>query len=197
MLEAYLFIDPLCKKCIKSEQIIKKLARNLNIRFSYQIIPMLNLKIIHRKRSRSDSQHNYQLYYDTVMDYKAALFQGQKRGQNFFIMLQNELLNDNHPYNNRLVMSTAENAKLDLDMFKEDRRSRLARKAFKSDQQLVNEMKISKPSSAVIFNCDTFNYGLLFNRISYPELYQICHRRYRTNQLLDNHGIPVPNVHIF
>ncbi|QBP17887.1 DsbA family protein [Acetilactobacillus jinshanensis] len=199
MLEAYLFVDPLCKQCIKSEKIIKRLAKNLNTHFLYQFIPMLNIKILNNTRVPKMARIHQQLYYQIVMDYKAALFHGKKRGQNFFITLQEELLNDKDRYNNRLVLATAENSKLDLDMFKEDRRSQLAKKSFEADQQLVHEMKITKPSSAVIFNWAMFNYGILFNNVNYDDLYRVCHsqpERINRKSIRDNHGIPVPHVSI-
>ncbi|XIF19641.1 MAG: hypothetical protein AJITA_00304 [Acetilactobacillus jinshanensis] len=199
MLEAYLFVDPLCKKCIRSEIIIKRLAQNLNTHFLYQFIPMLNIKILNNVEAPQIVKNQHQLYYQMVMDYKAALFQGKKRGQNFFIMLQEELLNDKANYNNRLVLATAENSKLDLDMFKEDRRSQLAKKSFKSDQRLVHEMKITKPSSAVIFNWALCNYGILFTNINYNHLLKVCEskpQQINPRSIHDNHGIPVPHIHI-
>ena len=193
MLEAYLFVDPLCKKCLRSEEIVQKLARNVTDNLSYQFIPMLNIKIMNHS---SPERIIHNVYYQMVLDYKAALFQGKKRGQSFFMMLQNELVNYNYHYNNHTVIAIAENAKLDLDMFKEDRRSKLAQKSFKSDQKLVYEMQIKKPASAVIYNFNSLNAGMLFNNINYKQLFRVCCPHYHHHKLQDQNGIPIPKLHL-
>lgn len=43
------------------------------------------------------------LYYRIILDYKAALFQGMKRGRNFLMYLQEELLFNNKQYSEELI----------------------------------------------------------------------------------------------
>lgn len=194
MLEAYLFVDPLCKKCLKSERAIKELAKNLDTKLLYQFIPMLSIKILNKSNPPVLIKNHQTLYYQMVLDYKAALFQGKKRGQNFFITLQKEIIDDQDTYTNQLVLSTAENTRLDLDMFKEDRRSSLAKRAFKSDQKLIYEMNISKPASVVIFNGSLCNYGILFNYFNYRDFSKICQNK--SPFIHDHRGIPIPHVNL-
>ncbi len=188
MLEAYLFVDPLCRRCLQSEKVLLKLSKKIGNYFSYQLIPMLNLKILNQ------TDYDCRLRYNLVLDYKAALFQGQKKGRSFLMMIQDEIITGHHRYNNQMVIMTAENVGLDLDMFRDDRRSKLAKDAFKHDQQLINKMKIKKPASAVVFNYNDYNCGLLFNNINSSNLFSICHLH--TNQFYDWNGIPIPKIKI-
>ncbi|GLB47034.1 DsbA family protein [Philodulcilactobacillus myokoensis] len=182
MLEAYLFVNPLCQQCIQSEKTVLKLADTLQCKFSFRFVPMLNVSIIHENIKELENQmdldisvnQSYKIHYDLVLDYKAASFQGKKCGRNFLMTLQDSILNQNRPYSDRLVLSIAKKSKLDLKMFKDDRQSSLAKNAFKYDQELTNEMKIQKPSSAVIFNCDSSDCGILIDEINYQYLLSVC-----------------------
>ncbi|MHA8138143.1 DsbA family protein [Lactobacillaceae bacterium Scapto_B20] len=206
MLEAYLFVDPLCKECVQAEHVILKLANDLNKTFSFQFIPMLNMKMVkdrcylEGKRLASESK-TFKVEYDTVLDYKAALFQGRKCGRKFLMGIQKELIQKNNNYSDEISFKVAEDAGLDIEMFEEDRRSTLAINAFRADQKLANEMKIKAPASAVIFNCDTFESGILMDQINYDDLIDVCTQQDKLaeDQKLfkrDGSGKLIPNLHV-
>ncbi|MBW1605400.1 DsbA family protein [Lactobacillus sp. Sy-1] len=204
MLEAYLFVDPLCNDCFKAEHVILKLADTLDKNFSFQFIPMLNMQIIRNRYLNCDKQtmnenKSFKIDYNTVLDYKASLFQGRKCGRKFLIGLQEELIHKKQTYSKAVAFKVAEKAGLDLEMFEEDRRSDLAISAFKADQKLANEMKITTPASAVIFDCDSFDSGILMNKVTYNDLLDVC----KNKGILDNDPILIqksgeksPNLHI-
>ena len=104
------------------------------------------------------------------MDYKAALFQGRKRGRSFLLSLQQQLVNQNSNYTQNLGAQVAEKVHLDLEMFNEDRRSSLALKSFHDDQKMANEMGIEAPSSAVVFDTRNDDDGILINDFDYYTL---------------------------
>ncbi|WP_054658279.1 DsbA family protein [Apilactobacillus ozensis] len=138
MFELFLFVDPLCKKCMKAENIVTNISNDLDYKFKFQFIPMLNLRIINKTLKKMELKNEnvtinkvQKLYYRIILDYKAALFQGMKRGRNFLMYLQEELLFNNKQYSEELIFSIAEKAKLDLEMFREDRVSKLAKRELK------------------------------------------------------------------
>ncbi|MCL0312432.1 DsbA family protein [Apilactobacillus sp. TMW 2.2459] len=184
MFELFLFIDPLCKKCMKAENVVTNISNDLEYKFKFQFIPILNLKIISKTLKKMEKYDNnitindvHNLYYQILLDYKAALFQGMKRGRTFLMYLQEELLFNNRTYSNNLVFSIAEKAKIDLEMFKEDRISELAKKEIRKDQILVNQMNIKSPDSAVLFDCKKINSdGILLKDINYSILFKTCCR---------------------
>ncbi len=58
-------------------------------------------------------------------------------------------------------------------MFSEDRQSELARRAFKRIS-LASEMNVADPSTAILYNADVSDYGLMLEDVTYQGLYEIC-----------------------
>ncbi|WP_282801299.1 DsbA family protein [Secundilactobacillus kimchicus] len=198
MLEVYLFINPLGSRCMKSERSILRLAGTILDNISYQFIPLLSPKIIDSHLRNSDELSNdlttrneqFEVHYKTILDYKAALFQGKKRGRQFLMGMQDAIVEEGREYSDDLALEIAERYSLDLEMFQEDRRSPLAQKAFKADQHLAAEMKVESPSTAVIYNISVSDYGLLLDDVTDQTLYNICEDQGLLNQPLINHGKP-------
>lgn len=184
LFELFLFIDPLCKACRNSEDTVLKLSNDIKSKLKLKFIPMYNLQIVQTDFCNSNNQLKKTLsqtelatlYNNVILDYTAALFQGMRKGRNYLINIQDKLLLQNVKYSNALAIQVAETCHLDIDMFKEDRRSDLARKAIKKDQELVQSMKITMPSSAVIFNCDNLSQdGILTTDVKYSTLFNVCY----------------------
>ncbi|CAM2822799.1 DsbA family protein [Fructilactobacillus fructivorans] len=183
MIELYLFVDPTCSDCAESERTIARLSKQLPCKTSYRIIPIMNLSVI----SGNKEAHSQLLPYKLILDYKAALFQGAKKGRKFLFALQRDILEKNMTYCDSLVYSIAKQVKLDMDMFKEDRRSKLTESTFKSDQKMISEMNISNHGNLVIFDCDSADNGLLIDKVDYHELFEICsHIIQKESQELDD-----------
>jgi hypothetical protein len=183
LFELFLFIDPLCKSCRNSEDTVLKLSKDIKSNIKLQFIPIYNLKVVQTDFCNSNNQLKKTLsqaelailYNNVILDYKAALFQGMRKGRNYLINIQDKLLLQNKEYSNDLAIQIARKCHLDIDMFKEDRRSDLARKAIKKDQEIVQNMKITIPSSAVIFNCDNLSQdGILTTDVKYSTLFKVC-----------------------
>lgn len=182
LLEVYLFVNPLGGKCMSSEQNIIKLANELPDQLSYQFVPMLSMQlndspIGSNTVSLTDRNQTFAQHYQTVLDYKAALFQGKKRGRQFLLELQGALLKAGQQYSDSLVQGVAKTVNLDLEMFLEDRQSNLAKRAFKADQRLAAEMKVEHASTAVIYNALSDESGLRVDDVSYPVLREVCERQ--------------------
>ncbi|PWG00621.1 DsbA family protein [Levilactobacillus bambusae] len=185
LLEVYLFINPLSPKCLSSEKNIINLVHHLSEDVSFQFIPLLNMQIVSdtmiqlslNKNDLATRNRQFQLHYNIILDYKAALFQGKKKGREFLMALQDQIMNNTQPYSEELAVSVANQVGLDLDMFKEDRRSDLAKRAFHADQKLAAEMKVVHSPSAVIYNYEVSDYGLLLEDVSYEALLDVCEQQ--------------------
>lgn len=204
MLEVYLFINPLGSRCMKSEKCILRLADQIFGDISYQFIPLLNPQMIdqHLKATNQDC-HNlnlrnkqFNLHYRIILDYKAALFQGKKKGRLFLLNLQNQLVKQSQPYSEKLVLEVAKHVHLDLAMFKEDRQSELARRAFQADQRLASEMNVAAPSTAILYNADVSDCGLMLPDVTYQSLYEICENNGLIAKQALAHQKSAPNLHI-
>lgn len=180
--ELFLFIDPLCKACRNSENTVLQISEDVDSKFKLQFIPIYNLKVVqtdfcnsnNQLKKRLSSEELSALYRNVVLDYKAALFQGMKKGRKFLTAIQDKLLTEGYVYSDEMAIAIAEKCGLDVEMFKEDRRSNLAKKSIKKDQDLVQNMKIEKPASAVIFNCEGNDDGILTDDIEYSTLFNAC-----------------------
>ncbi|MDN7022109.1 DsbA family protein [Lactiplantibacillus plantarum] len=181
MLEVYLFVNPLANQCVRDEQNVLRLANDSDKQIQFQFVPLLNINVIQRalkcqgiKASDWHAQNQQsQTLYRVILDYKAALFQGKKRGRNFLIALQSAMLKAGQHYSEELVKTVATNCQIDLDMFMEDRDSDLAKQAFHADQRLASEMNITEASSAVVFDCDQYDYGVLLEHFNYTILFDL------------------------
>ncbi|GAX08450.1 dithiol-disulfide isomerase [Secundilactobacillus silagincola] len=204
MLEVYLFINPLGSRCMKSEKCILRLADQIFGDISYQFIPLLNPQMIdqHLKATNQDCHdlnlrnEQFDLHYRTILDYKAALFQGKKKGRLFLLNLQNQIVDQGQPYSDKLVLEVAKHVHLDLDMFSEDRQSELARRAFQADQRLASEMNVADPSTAILYNADVSDYGLMLEDVTYQGLYEICENNGLLAKRALEHQKSTPNLHI-
>ena len=183
MLELYLFVNPLGARCMRCESDVLKLENEIEGHLAYQFVPLLNLQAInntlesHQFNSRDLQTRNLvsDTIFQIIMDYKAALFQGRKRGRSFLLALQQQLVCGNFDYSQSLGEQVAHDVHLDLEMFNEDRRSSLALQSFHDDQKMANEMGIEAPSSAVVFDTRNDDDGILINDFDYYtmlDLYQ-------------------------
>ncbi|CAM3168486.1 DsbA family protein [Lactiplantibacillus plajomi] len=178
MLEVYLFVNPLANQCVQDEKNVLRLANDSDKQIQFQFVPLLNINVIQRTLKNQGIQLNdwqeqnrqSQMLYRVILDYKAALFQGKKRGRNFLIAMQSAMLKAKQHYSEELVRDVAEACKIDLDMFMEDRDGQLAKQAFQADQRLASEMNITEASSAVVFDCDQYDYGVLLEHFNYATL---------------------------
>ncbi|MFD1318607.1 DsbA family protein [Loigolactobacillus zhaoyuanensis] len=189
MLEIYLFVNPLGEHCLEAERSVLKIAEEHRDTVHYQFLPLVNLHTVDdvMQRSKFDARDLkmrnkvFQTIYAAALDYKAALFQGKRRGQEFLMTLQNELNFHHERYTDQLITSLAGTNGLDAEMFHTDRRSKLAIESFEADQRIACEMQIQHHPSAVIYNYadPTQDYGIMIEDChSYEVLKQVCQGNY-------------------
>lgn len=178
MLEVYLFVNPLGARCMRSERNIMRLADHLNSKVSFQFVPLLNQQTVAQSLAPhptlAERNARFNVTYQAILAYKAALFQGKRKGRKFLLNMQDAVVSQHQTFSEQLTLEMAKKCQLDLDMFTEDCQSDLAKQAFQTDQKLAAEMKIEQSSSAVIFNCDVSDCGLLLNDVTYESLCDVC-----------------------
>ena len=125
MLELHLFVNPLGMRCLRCEKDVLKIDRDLNTKISYQFVPLFNMKTIDNTlkyyhlnpHDLSIRQQVSKTLNQVILDYKAALFQGRKRGRHYLLQLQSALINQGLDYNDELINKIAHDSHLDLEMF--------------------------------------------------------------------------------
>ncbi|WP_429971330.1 DsbA family protein [Fructilactobacillus sp. Tb1] len=167
MIEVYLFVDPACTKCLAAEKEVNRITDELNCKVCLRYIPFNSLSSINEAK-----QHHLNPYQMTI-DYKAALYQGCKKGRRFLQLIQELTLVEHQAYSDDLVYKAALAVKLDLSMFKEDRLSPILKETIQSDRELVQEMGINDHGNLVMFDCQSNGHGLLVEKVDYSQLTKI------------------------
>lgn len=168
MLEVYLFINPISETCYQTEKKIIKLLAQTQSKIQFRVLPLLTLNTVsfamqHVGVSSSIEHQVVDTLYKASLDYEAALFQGQKRGRNFLLNIQECTLKNNFKYTDEMVKKVAFKSNLDWDLFKEDRQSDLVVKTFKKDQRIAAEMQITTYPEVVVTNIDLPDYSFSLN----------------------------------
>ena len=172
------FCNPLGMRCLRCEKDVLKIDRDLNTKISYQFVPLFNMKTIDNTlkyyhlnpHDLAIRQQVSKTLNQVILDYKAALFQGRKRGRHYLLQLQSALINQGVDYNDELINKIAHDSHLDLEMFFEDRQSQLAKQAFHQDQKIASDLGVSETATAVVFNTEDSDYGLMIPNFDYNTL---------------------------
>ncbi|WP_409021467.1 DsbA family protein [Dellaglioa sp. P0083] len=182
MLEIYLFVNPLGTKCFKSEQKVLDFIRLSPKKISFQFVPMLNIQTVNDvmieknldTRNLTLRNELSESIYQAALDYKAALFQGKKRGRAFLMAIQEYLVQDSTCYSEELIQQVAKEVNLNWKMFSEDRRSVLAKNSFKNDQKIANDMNVTMHPTIVINNIDGLDCGVSFPDADLVDISKVC-----------------------
>lgn len=178
MLELHLFVNPLGMRCLQCEKDVLKIDHDLNTKISYQFVPLFNMKTINstidlyhlNPHDLAIRQRVSKTLNQVILDYKAALFQGRKRGRHYLLLLQSALIKKGLNYSDELANKIADDSNLDIEMFLEDRQSQLAKQAFRQDQKIANDLGVSETATAVVFNTNDSDYGLMIPNFNYDTL---------------------------
>ncbi|PEZ09390.1 hypothetical protein CN326_03410 [Bacillus sp. AFS018417] len=184
--EAYLFIDPLCKDCWDIEPLMIKLWLEYGKYFSLRHIVTgkvegaispshkwnkpANIRFVWEKTT---SLHGFscdgKVYthgasstpYITSLAIKAAELQGRKAGSKFLRKLQESILLENISKPDMdMLLICAKQSGIDIEEFKQDLHSVSAAKAFQCDLKFTNEMHITEIPSLVFFHANSNEEGI-------------------------------------
>ena len=166
----YLFINPIGDVCYHAEQNILRLMKDSNQEIRFRFIPLLNMQSIADIMKLSGIPQNdlakrnklVTSIYHAALDFKAALFQGKKRGRAFLLNVQKQMLsvNDLCNYSDQIALPAAKECGLDLEMFLEDRNSEFTARSFIKDQKTAAEMNVSHHPTVVLFNVKGYECGI-------------------------------------
>ena len=180
VLEMYLFINPLGGVCYEAEKNILKLVAQSEDKINFRFIPLLSLKTISLVMKRQGLDLTdlkarklvAKQLYRFALDYKAALFQSQKRGRAFLLAMQEQLINQNAPYCDELIYQIAKQCQLDVEMFKQDRHASFTIQSFKQDQEMAAKMNVFSHPTLVLYNLEGCDCALSLTDCNSFELLQ-------------------------
>lgn len=166
IVEIFLFIDPLGKRCNNARKMVKELREEHIDRIRVRVIPMVNSKKVFgytRKQIESEidcfvarNNHYSTNTYQASLAFYASTMQGKKFGDELLAALQYTVVEKKQAYSEKLMFEIAEKMEgFDLEMFKEDYQSELAKNMYQKNLKLASEMKVHKTPSCVIFKNGT------------------------------------------
>ncbi|MDM5187500.1 DsbA family protein [Bacillus sp. DX4.1] len=184
--EAYLFIDPLCKDCWDIEPIMIKLWLEYGKYFSIRHIltgkvegamtsshkwnKPANIRFVWEKTTslhgfscdgKVHMQDESSTPYLASIAIKAAELQGRKAGSKFLRKLQEYIFLENvSKPDTQLLLACAKQSGIDVEEFKKDLHSISAKKAFQCDLKFTNEMHITEIPSLVFFHGNSDEEGI-------------------------------------
>lgn len=195
-LELYLFIDPLCHDCWTLDPIIKKLQLEYGHYFTLTYVlsgklkslnqPPINSKMNVKKSDHlrktvrrhcvdcSDIQPDVNLTFPFLASIaiKAAELQGRKSGIRFLRKIQEYLYFRNLDITDlNILLSCAEDAKLDVAEFKKDIHSTSTIHAFQCDLKITNEMGVTEIPTVVFFNNNVEEEGIKLSGVNAYQVY--------------------------
>lgn len=176
LIEIYYYIDPLCSKSWSLEPYLKKLSLQYGHYFTIRPIITTHMTVTNKtylnpmNLNYSNQRNNHQLRDKQLMQkennfnhtlspwtialaIKAAEFQGKSAGRLFLRKVQQALfLKDTHFSDVSFLLRCARLAHLDMDEFKKDLNSKMAKKALQCDLNLAHEMNVQYAPTIVFFN---------------------------------------------
>ena len=185
LIEIFLFVDPLGKKCNNVRKIISNFKTERPERIKLRVIPMVNFNKVYRHtRRQSVSSHssivdqNNQFStntYQACLAFHASAMQGKNKAHKFLTVLQEQVVEEGFSYTEDLMYDIVRNIGLDVEMFTEDYGSELTKKIYKKNLKLAAEMKVKSTPSCVIFKDDDDEEAIRLNKeIENEMLHSIC-----------------------
>ncbi|GAA0432830.1 protease adaptor protein SpxH [Lentibacillus halophilus] len=207
--EVYVFIDPLCPECWSLEPYLKKLSTEYGRFFRLQPIlsgqlntlnkdvfdkPKRLKEIWEKTASRTGMPCDGDIWIDNPirspwiasLAIKAAELQGKKAGKMFLRKVQESaFLKKQDISDETVLLKCAENARLDIQEFRDDLYSDTAKKAFQSDLKLTQEMEVDYIPTIVFFNQDTEEQGIKISGLYPYDIYVMI-----LKQILQREPVP-------
>jgi predicted DsbA family dithiol-disulfide isomerase len=194
-IEAYLFIDPLCKDCWDIEPIIQKLTMEYGKYFTLRHVltgkiqsntshkwnKPANIRFVWEKTTsrfglscdgKVNIEHSATSPYAVSIAVKAAELQGRKAGSKFLRKFQEYLfLKQSQATEEDILMKCAKKSGIDVEEFQKDIHSVSATKAFQCDLKFSNEMHITEIPSLIFFHTNSDEEGIKVSGIYPYEVY--------------------------
>ncbi|MCP1143818.1 DsbA family protein [Lysinibacillus endophyticus] len=156
-IELYIFIDPLCKKALKMQTMLRKLQLQYDHYFTWRYVLSTKLVSLNGLRRTKGCLTGAELDIThpalPSIAIKAAELQGKRAASRYLLKLQEHaLLNTKDVTSYSVLIDIARETNLDIDEFINDFGSKEAARAFQCDLHITREMEVDEIPSIVFFN---------------------------------------------
>lgn len=179
MIEIFLFVNPLDENCLEVARSVCRFPKNRSEKVNIRLITYPT----NSKKSRSRNQTKNSLIlnseYLSCLAFQSASMQGKKKANEFFIQLQSLLFEKGYDLDEKAIMLAAENSEVDLEMFREDLYSSIAKNAYQLNKQLAKDMKVTTiPTCIIYYHTDEMNKARVESTIDDYTLHYACNTCY-------------------
>lgn len=185
LIEIFLFIDPLGKRCNNVRKIISNFKTERPEKIKLRVIPMVNFSKVYRHTRRQSAQSSSSMVdqnnqfsantYQACLAFHASAMQGKSMAHKFLAVLQEQVVEEGLPYSEELMYSIVRNIGLDVEMFTEDYESEFTKKIYKKNLDLAADMKVKTTPSLVLFKDNNNDEAFRLNKkIENEMLHSIC-----------------------
>ncbi|SOB91702.1 predicted DsbA family dithiol-disulfide isomerase [Ureibacillus xyleni] len=175
-IELYIFIDPLCKKALKMQSMLRKLQLEYDHYFTWRYVLSTKLASLNSLRRTKGCMTGAELDIThpalPSIAIKAAELQGKRASCRYLLKLQEHaLLNTKDVTSYAVLIDIAKETNLDIDEFINDFGSKEAARAFQCDLHITREMDVDEVPSIVFFNECIEDEGLKVSGMYAYEVY--------------------------
>ncbi|WP_125704085.1 DsbA family protein [Lacticaseibacillus daqingensis] len=160
MLELFLFVNPISRRCRQAEAAVYRLVSELQSKITVHFIPVVNFQVIDQYMQDAALDHQnlatrnqlFETAYQLSLDYKAAQFQGNKKARALLMAEQEMLDTTPHHYDAGFAARCLTALGLDREAFNADRAREAMHRCLTSDQGIAHEMGVTAVPSAVLID---------------------------------------------
>lgn len=160
MWEVFVFVNPIGQRCLKTEQLIIDFAKKHHINAHFKFVALNNfLSMDHYLKNNNYNLHDINLrnkltndVYQATLYYKAATFQGNKKGRQFLINLQHAINFQSQKFTIQLMQTIAQSVNLDWRTMVKDAKNELTLSQCIEDQKIASELGINETPTTVIYD---------------------------------------------
>ncbi|WP_225048178.1 DsbA family protein [Lacticaseibacillus kribbianus] len=184
MLELFLFVNPINRRCREAEAAVNRLLTELPAKVAVHFVPVVTIQVIDQYMRETGMNHRnlalrnqlFDVAYQLSLDYKAAQFQGNKKARTFLMASQEMLDVDPHAYSPGFAQAAAARCGLNLATLAADRAHEAMHQCLASDHATAQEMGVWATPTAVVFNAGSMrSSGLRLDALSsYQALQATC-----------------------
>lgn len=188
----YYFIDPFCETCWDIEPVLKKITMEYGAFCS--IRPVVGHSFAHVKTKQINNVFSTKGKYTILLAMKAAALQGNKTGRDYLRHIQDYLfLYRDNTNIDTIIHKACNNTNIDIHEFERDLYSVSAKKAYESDQKLVEEMEVQQFPALVLLSQHIEDYSIKVSGVHHYETYTYILEKMLEKEII-NKSNPTLNV---
>ncbi|WP_035054067.1 DsbA family protein [Carnobacterium pleistocenium] len=179
--EIFLFINPISKASLKMEEEVLKFMDVYEENTRMTIYSYHNTYTLHQYFKKNNLLAETALWnalnndsFHLSLAFIAATMQGKKKSRAFLLAVQRKMFNKKKNLSKKILLESAEQADLDMEMFLLDLHSPFVQHLFTLDQEVASAMGVrDTPSCLLVTTGEDEKATLIENYITAEDLYEM------------------------